>query len=134
MKAYNYFLFRIYMFYKDTIKEKNALIYSTAIVSSLLVNLNLMNIYYLFNYNDLSPSIPNKYYVIIFFVVSLLINYCLFVRRKFFLNQNFQKDKKGGFIIVAIVILTALFFIIIANLNREKIANQKKNAPMDNIQ
>lgn len=125
MKAYQYLLFRIYMFYKDTMKEKTYLTFSTSLVSTLLVTINLMTVYFYLEYKDLVFAIPNKYFIIALCFLIWAINYFVIVRKERFLNRNFQKDKKGGYIVVGFIILTALFFIIVSNLNRDKIFNKK---------
>ena len=84
-----------------------------------------MTIYFLLNYFEYLPDIPNKSYIVVFMPIVWCLNYFLVVKREYFLNQDFQKDKKGGYIIIGVIVLTAIFSICVANLNREKIFNQK---------
>jgi len=123
-KAYNYFLFRQYMFYKDTLKEKGDYTFSTSIASTVLISINLMTIYFILDYNDLIIKIPNKFYLLFFVLLVWIINYYMIVKKETFLNYNFRKDKKGGILIIGYLIVTAVSFICIANLNREKKMNK----------
>ncbi|OYQ33905.1 hypothetical protein CHU92_12515 [Flavobacterium cyanobacteriorum] len=123
MKAYNYFLFRIYMFYKDTMKEKDFLILATSVVSTLVILINLLTLYYIFVFLKIIPQIPNKYYTIFVGVLLCLLNYRFMIKNKNFLNYNFNKDKKGGYFIISIFILTVILFITIANIYRARVFN-----------
>ena len=113
------------MFYKDTIKEKSNYTLSASFVSTVLISINLMSVYFLLEYLDLLPFIPSKYYIAVFMIILWIINYYGIVRKEEFLKFNFRKDKKGGILIILFMIATAVLFISIANLNREKIFNSK---------
>lgn len=123
MKAYYYLLFRIYMFYKDTMKEKNLLIFTTSVITTVIITINLMSIYYLFVLNNVFPELPNKYYAIGCGILICFLNYFFIVKNKKFLNYNFQKDKIGGAVVVGFVVLTAIVFITIGNIYRSKMYN-----------
>lgn len=126
MKAYYYLLFRIYMFYKETIKEKANFSLSASFVTTVLISVNLISIYFLFFYLNMLVEIPNKFYIIIFMVLLWIFNYFFIIKKEKFLNYNFQKDKKGGYVIVIYIILTAVFAIMIANKNRERIFKERE--------
>lgn len=121
MKAYQYFLFRIYMFYKDTMKEKDLLIFYTSIVSALVIQINLISLYFALELIELVPSIPSKYFVILLGIIIFILNYYLIVKEKKFLNYSFNKGKLGGIFTIGIFILTAAFAITVANIHRAKI-------------
>lgn len=127
MKAYHYLLFRIYMFYKDTMKEGSNLLLTTSFVSTVMISINLITIYFYFNYKDLLSAIPNKYYIIGFMILIWGINYFFIIKKEDFLKRNFNKDKKEGTLVIVYIILTAFFAIVAANYNREKIFEQRKN-------
>lgn len=115
------------MFYKK--REKSHHLFSTSLLSSLLIGFNLISIYFYLDYIDLVISIPNKYYVLLFFILVWSINYYGFIKKERFLKYNFKKDLIGGGLIVLYILLSVLMFVSIANLNREKIENTKKESP-----
>lgn len=126
MKTYYYLLFRIYMFYKDTMKENNnlLLLLSTSIIPSIIFSINLLSIYYMFVYWGLFAKIT-AYFIVFLGIMFALLNFIFFVNKKVFLKQNFKKDTKGGFAVIGLIILTTLLFITVANFNRAKIFNKK---------
>lgn len=113
------------MFYKDSIKEKGNYSLSASFVSTVLISINLMTIYFLFEYLNMFPFTLSKSYIVVFMILIWIFNYYGIVRKEEFLECDFGKDKKGGVLVIIFIIATALFFILIANLNREKILNQK---------
>lgn len=120
MKAYQYFLFRIYMFYKDTMKEKDLLIFYTSIVSTVIIQINLLSVYFALELTELVPTIPNKYYIILTGVIIFVLNYYLIVRKKKFLDYSFEKGKTGGIITIGIFIITVAFAVIVLNIHPAK--------------
>jgi hypothetical protein len=114
------------MFYKETIKEKANFSLSASFVTTVLISVNLISIYFLFFYLNMLVEIPNKFYIIIFMVLLWIFNYFFIIKKEKFLNYNFQKDKKGGYVIVIYIILTAVFAIMIANKNRERIFKERE--------
>ena len=125
MKAYYYFLYRIYMFYKRF--EKSNFTITTSIVSSLVLIINLMSLVFILNYFDLVSNFPSKIVLILFMIFVWFMNYKLFVKKEKFLDFNFKKDKKGGYVVVSVFVITALLSIYIGNQNRVKIFNEKKS-------
>jgi len=125
LKAYNYFLFRVYMFYKRY--EKGNFTFSTSVVSTVLITINLMTLYLLLNYLDFLPDIPNKLFVVFFLMLIWIVNYFGIVRKEAFLRQNFRTDKTGGYLVVGVIIFTATFAIVVGAMNREKVLTQKQS-------
>ena len=121
MRLYHYLLFRIYSFYKDTMKEKHYLQFSVTIVSTLLVFLLFFTIYTLLTYLDILKMYSNKYLTLILASIVGISNYCFFIHSKKYLEYNFKKDKKGGMIIILFIVFMIMMFVIVANLNRAKI-------------
>jgi len=127
MKTYYYFLFRIYVLYKDKMKESNNLaLFSTTAVSTLILSLNLITLYFVANYFGLMPIVTNKLYMVLFMFTVGCINHYFFVRERKFLNCDFHKDRKGGFLVVAYITFAFALVIIIGQYNREKIFNEHK--------
>ncbi len=131
MRIYQYLLFRIYMFYKDSKYESGNYTISTSLVSTLLISINLMTIYFLLEYNEILILKLNKGIVIIFMALVWALNYLLIVKKEEFLKFNFTKDKKGGYLIVAFILLTAFAAITVANFNREKIFERNNRTEID---
>ncbi|WP_129583088.1 hypothetical protein [Flavobacterium cyanobacteriorum] len=104
-------------------KEKDFLILATSVVSTLVILINLLTLYYIFVFLKIIPQIPNKYYTIFVGVLLCLLNYRFMIKNKNFLNYNFNKDKKGGYFIISIFILTVILFITIANIYRARVFN-----------
>lgn len=121
MRAYEYFLFRIYMFYKNKMKDKRNLLLPTSFVSTTIICINLMTIYFYFIYKDLVPAVPNKYFIVGFMIIIWLINYYSIIIKENFLKRNFHIDVKGGIAVIGYIIMTFFIFIVLANYNREKI-------------
>ena len=121
MRAYEYFLFRIYMFYKNKMKDKRNLLLPTSFVSTTIIWINLMTIYFYFIYKDLVPAVPNKYFIVGFMIIIWLINYYSIIIKENFLKRNFHIDVKGGIAVIGYIIMTFFIFIVLANYNREKI-------------
>jgi len=130
MKSYYYLLYRIYCFYRDTLKDKSNILFSVTVVSSLILYLIILMIYTLFDYFYSFRIFGNT--IIILFMVSLgMINYFIFIRQKRFLKFNFKKDIRGGVIIVLFIIIISTLFIIVANYNRAKISKQKSQLQLN---
>ncbi|MDN3672411.1 hypothetical protein QWY99_04990 [Flavobacterium branchiarum] len=85
-----------------------------------------MTLYFLLDYLNLAIEITNKFYIVIFMVLVWFLNYFYIIKKEDFLKYDFQKDKRGGFIIVVFIALTVLLFVLVANLNRDKIFNERK--------
>lgn len=119
MRPYYYLLFRIYRFYKDTMREKTALLFTTTAVSTLLLYFNFLT--FLGLYGIMSgytlPHLSKPFLVLILGVASF-VNYYIFVRRKNFLDFGFHKDVKGGVFILLYFLITLSLFIIVANTYR----------------
>lgn len=130
MKAYYYFLFRIYRYYKDKQNENEfQALFSATAVSTVIIYFVLLFAYGILNYFDFIPMINNKIYVIPFILIIGAINHYLFVKEKKFLRFDFHKDRKGGVYIITFIIVLSASFIIIANINREKIFKERRKNP-----
>ncbi len=121
MRYYYYFLFRIYMFYKDTIKEKNGFSLTASMVATVLIGINLITIntlfYLIFNFwIDL-----NKTNTTIFSIVLWILNYFFLVRKEEFLKMNFTKDARGGGLVVLYIFISFLTAIICGIISHNKV-------------
>ena len=131
MRAYYYFLFRVYKFYTDRMKENDIPLIYVASISTLLIFFNVFTVYSWLIYSDyFNDIIPSKYYVLIPIAIIWLLNYFVFVRRELFLECNFTKDIKGGLLIILYMVITAASFIIVANYNREKLLKHQQEHPV----
>jgi len=131
MRAYYYFLFRVYKFYTDRMKENDIPLIYVASISTLLIFFNVFTVYSWLIYSDyFNDIIPSKYYVLIPIAIIWLLNYLVFVRRELFLECNFTKDIKGGLLIILYMVITAASFIIVANYNREKLLKHQQEHPV----
>lgn len=130
MKAYYYFLFRIYKYYKDKPnKSEFEVLFSTTVVSSVILSFHLIGVYIIINYFDLVVVVTNKVYMILFMLIVGCFNYYFFIRQKNFLNYGFQKDKRGGIYIAIYIIFLGFFLLIVSNINREKIFEERRRNP-----
>lgn len=126
MKAYYYFLFRIYRLYKDKEKEsENQALFSATAVSTTTISINLFSIYGIADYFDKLPPLENKYHVIAIMITIGCINHYFFVRGKKFLNYGFRKDKRGGRLIITYIIFTFIFAVTEGHYNREKLFKER---------
>ena len=127
MKLYHYFLFSIYSFYEKY--EKTGLLFSTSIVITVFISINIITIYIALDYLDVInfDTNFNKIQIAIFMFLIWLANYYFGVRKKKFLEQNFHRDVVKDTIIVGYIILTIISIIWIGNLNRAKIFNSRNN-------
>ncbi|WP_131535593.1 hypothetical protein [Pedobacter nototheniae] len=131
MRAYYYFLFRVYKFYTDRMKENDIPLIYVASISALLIFFNVFTVYSWLIYCDyFNDIIPSKYYILIPIAIIWLLNYFVFVRRELFLECNFTKDIKGGLLIILYMVITAASFIIVANYNREKLLKHQQEHPV----
>ncbi|NQX41293.1 hypothetical protein HQN84_20755 [Pedobacter steynii] len=111
-------------------KEKDIpLIYVTSI-STVLIGFNFFTIYSFLVYRSFFRDIiPGKYYVLVPVGIIWILNYFAFVKRKRFLEYNFKKDLRGGMLIILYIFITAVLLVIVADKNRKKIADQKRQHP-----
>ncbi|SFA42877.1 hypothetical protein SAMN04488511_103187 [Pedobacter suwonensis] len=66
MRAYYYFLFRVYKFYTDRMKKNDIPLIYVASISTLLIFFNVFTVYSWLIYSDyFNDIIPSKYYVLI---------------------------------------------------------------------
>lgn len=122
MKAYYYFLFRIYRLYKDKNRESDTqAIFSVTALSTVLLSFIFLFLYGVTSYFGLIPIVTNKSIIILFTVIVGCINYYLFVRGKKFMYFGFEKDKRGGFLIISFITMLAVLFITFANFNRDRV-------------
>jgi hypothetical protein len=126
-KAYYYFLFRIFRFYKDKYKYDDwEALFLVVCISTTCIYFNLFSIYALANYFDLVPMFKNKYWVLPIMAIIAILNYYSFIRKKAFLECNFTKDKKGGWKVIIYFLITAAIAITIGYFNRQKIFAERK--------
>lgn len=112
MKIYNYFLFRTYYFFKDTLREKDLLIFSTTLTSSLMIYLIILTIGIFLHTKDLVNILGfDKMKIIGILIFISLFNYLLFIKRGRFLNSGFRKGVAGGWCIAIILLLIIGTFI-----------------------
>jgi hypothetical protein len=120
------------MFYKDSKYESGNYTFTTSIISTLLISINLMTIYFLLEYNKILNLKLNKVLTVAFMILVWMLNYFLIVKKEKFLEFNFTKDKKGGYLIVAFILLTAFISINVANYNRKKIFEKRNRTEIEN--
>lgn len=132
MRMYQYLLFRIYMFYKDSKFESGNYTISTSVISTVLISINLMTIYFLLEYNEILILELSKGIVVTFMILVWALNYFLIVEKEKFLEFNFTKDKKGGYLIVAFILLSAVASITVGNYNRKKIFEKQNRTEIEN--
>lgn len=137
MKLYYYFLFRIYWFFRDVVKEGHKMsLFSTSIMSIIILYFTLYGIVgfvYFFKVTaSFNLGINYKFWIVSFAVVLWGINYYSFIKPRNFLRQDFKKDRKGGLIIIFVVLLIGILFVSGANKNREKIFQEKRKVRIEN--
>lgn len=123
IKAYYYFLFRIYRYYKDKEKETEfQSLFGVVAVSSTLLAFNVMSVYFFLEYFNFIPPILFKSvgFDIIFMILLSLLNYLFIIRKKTFLSFGFSKDKKGGWLSIIYMILSFALIITIGSFNHQK--------------
>ncbi|GAB3430188.1 hypothetical protein [Niabella aquatica] len=129
-----YLTFRVYRFYIDKLNESHIPLIYTASVVSILLWINIFTLYALLAHlhlvRDMTEILPNKFYVLIPMSVLWGIIYFGIVRPRRFLNYDFEKTRKGGFAIVSYIVLTALTFVLVANLNRARLAEERLANPV----
>lgn len=117
MRAYSYFLFRIYIFYRDIIREGNLRIFSSvSTVSSIFVSMNVFTLSEIISNYTLDA-------ILIFpcMILTMVLNYYLFIKRRSFLDCNFKTDKKGGVLVVLCMLFTVALLILAASKKRSRI-------------
>lgn len=126
-RAYYYFLFRVYWYYRDRVKENDATaMFSVVAVSTLLLCFNFITIYFVVNYFNFVPIVTNEFHMVLFMVIVGCINYLFFIKGRKFLNDDFQKDRKGSVLIIAYIIFTFSLSLFVGQLNRERIFKEGK--------
>ena len=121
MKLYYYFLYRIYMFYKDTLKEKYFISFSVVTVSTVVIFIGLYTIYLYLDFIEIVPMFSNKFYVIPIMLSLGVFNFYFFIKPMKFLELNFKKDTKGGILVILFLLFITLTYVLVANKNRLKI-------------
>jgi len=130
MKIYYYFLFRVYRFYTDKMKETQIPLFYTSAVSTAVTGFNLFTVYSFLDYMEVVKMFSGKYLILIPTMILWVITHFLFVQGKRFLKYDFKKSVKGGFLVVAYILFTAVAFIIVANFNRAKLAKGSIGNPV----
>lgn len=130
-KAYYYFLYSIYMYYKKKEHESDSeALLSTTIVSTTCVSINILTVFMVLIYNNLLPSKLLESSILLILCVCLLgyLNYVFFVKEKTFLNPIFATYKKNWLVIVYMVISLTLT-IGMGYINRQKVYSEKPPLP-----
>lgn len=131
MRVLYYLMFRIYRYAIDRGIERDIPFFYASLAATVLVGINLYTIYFLLNYSNLVRDfLPNKFYVLIPMLILWSIIYFGIARPKRFLNYDFEKTRKGGLAVVGYIVLTALTFILVANLNRARLAEERLANPV----
>lgn len=104
-------------------KEKDLLIFYTSIISTVIITINLFTLYYSLVLLEVTFKIPNKYYTIALGLLIYIINYNFIVKKRKFLDYNFEKSKMGNFFTIGVFIVTATCAILVANMHRAKFFN-----------
>ncbi|MFK7049806.1 hypothetical protein FLACOL_00455 [Flavobacterium columnare] len=139
MKAYYYFLFRLYNTLSDPRKknDEKTIIYLTTSTSTFLIYYVLYILFAYFNFyfiRILDKIVTGKPSVIILMVIIGVLNYFFFVKNKKYLKYGFNADKKGGYAIIGFIVLLAMSFVFIANKNRDKIFKEREKAIIESNQ
>ncbi|MEJ5106546.1 hypothetical protein [Chryseobacterium sp. MYb328] len=130
MKAYYYFLFRIYRYYKDKQNENEfQALFSATAVSTTIISINVITIIGLISFFYNIQLIASTKYIVISMLLIGILNHLLFVRTKRFLQYNFQKDKNGGVLIITYLIISAFLTFIVGHYNRAKIFEERRKNP-----
>jgi hypothetical protein len=137
MKTYYYFLFRIYWFFRDVVKEGHKMsLISTSIASTLFLCFTLYTSIQLSYFFKTSTSadlgLNYKFWILVIGFFLWLINYYAFIKPRIFLKKNFKKDIKGGFACLLFVSALGFLFLIGANKNRDKIFKEREKARIEN--
>lgn len=134
MRVLYYLMYRIYRYAIDRGIARDIPFFYVSLAVTVLVGYNLYTIYFLLNYlhlfKDITEYIPNKFYILIPTFILWSIIYFGIARPKRFLKYNFPQTKKGGFAVVGYMIFTALTFILVANLNRARLAEERLVNPV----
>ena len=128
-KIYYYFLYRQYLYYKDTLKEKDSLLLSTSFSATALIGINLLSVIFLLDYFDIVKVFNSEYSSLILMAIVWFVNYYFFIKDGKFLQYNFKKDIKGGLIIILYVFVTFFSMFYIIKLNRSKLNKIRKKQP-----
>lgn len=125
-KAYYYFLFRIYWYYKIRWRESEGeAIFGVVTVSTLFLFFNFFAIETILIILDIFPN--NIIIDLTFMLLFAIINYFLFIRDKHFLNC--KKSRKKDFLVITYMILSFALTIFVANINRQKVYSEKPPLP-----
>ena len=116
MKFYYYLLFRIYMFYKDSPREKGDYILSTSITSAVFLYFNILTIvgFIFINYRFKIDLLSNKFFSTFLAVLLWSINHYCLVRNEDFLKKGFSKNNVGTIFVFVYIILTFGTFVLTA--------------------
>lgn len=118
MRIYYYFLFRIYLFYSQVLKEKDIPLFFTTTASTTLVYFILLSSYmYLLCIYEMVDFI-NTYYKLLVFFLLWIVNYFLIVRPHYFLKKGFKSTRLGGVIVILSIIGIGFYAILAANCYR----------------
>ncbi len=139
MKTYYYFLFRIYWFFRDVVKEGHKMsLISTSIASTFFLYFTLYAIVELSYFFKVSTSVDlglnYKFWILVIGLFLWLMNYYAFIKPRDFLRQDFKKDIKGGLICLLFLFVLGFLFLIGANKNREKIFKEREKARIESKQ
>ncbi|KFF25297.1 hypothetical protein IW16_14875 [Chryseobacterium vrystaatense] len=129
MKAYYYFLFRIYRYYIDNQNENEfQAVFSATAVSTAVLSIAIISFLGVLDFLDIL-SIPSKKYIIFGMILLGIFNHFFFVREKKWVDYDFEKDKKGGFKIIICILFLFLFVLIGGSFNRKKIFEERRRNP-----
>lgn len=131
MKLYYYFLFRIYWFFRDVVKEGHKMsLISTSLASVLFLYFivyTIIGLVYFFKVSTyFSLGLNYKFWIVLIGLVLWLLNYYLYIKPRNFLRQDFKKDKIGGILVLFFIVLLGYLMMVGVNKNREKIIEEKK--------
>jgi hypothetical protein len=137
MKIYYYFLYRIYWFFRDYIKEGHKMsLISTSILSTIFLYFALYSIFLALWFFKLSIFVDfgnyYKFWILLIGMFIWVFNYYFLIKPRNFLRMNFNKDLLGAFLILLSIISLGAVFLTGANKNREKIIKQKQNLGIEN--
>lgn len=113
INLYYYFLYILYDFYRNKLKERELPLFYVTIVSSLFLFINISSGYLYFKYYYGTYERIEVYEALLIYLIVVCLNYILFIKKRIFLKKNFKKRiVEIAYVILYIVLsLVSILFI-----------------------
>jgi len=113
MKLYKHLISTLYSYYRKREPNNVDWYWRAMTTNSVCIILfpNLYSVYIILEYLNIVPVITNDYYILAFFMIFWLINYCVISKSE--LNEKYKETNNRNILYILLYLLISIILFII---------------------